>query len=211
MNINAIATDSAITVRWTGTEDPVDLYRTGDGGQTWELLAEGTDAGLFIDNTAEPGPVYLYYAKQGAVRVYSNPVWILPRWGWNAVTQAFTANDLVNRPTLRARVLDSASKKILQPDAVRAVTLTVWSVFENDVTEYPRWYRLSSPEEIDPASVLSPNLIADPYWRDNDGYNFSHTPEIDLDPGDYAFRYALETDGGTIYLHFRYTSLKRRA
>lgn len=212
MQINAIATDVSISVRWTGTADPINLSRSADGGATWETLAEDTDAGLYIDNTAEPGQVYVYRAEQGGAEFASSqPVWTLPVWGWNAVTQAFTANDLVNRPTLRARVLESSSKKILQPDAVRAVSLTVYGVYENEVTEHPRWFRLTDPEEIDPAAVLSPNLLVDPYWRDSDGYNFSHTPEIDLEPGDYAFRYALKTDSGTIYVHFRYKSYTRRA
>ena len=212
MNINAIADGSSITVTWSGTEEPVSLSRTEDGGENWTLVSSADDSGVFVDSGPEPGVTYRYRARTlDGVSAETADVWVLAQWGWNTVTQVWTANDCVNRPTCRARILTAADRKILQPDAVRGVTLTVYAVLDNDVTAQPRWIPITDTADLDPDACLSPNLIADDVWRDNDGYNFSHTPDIDLEPGDYVFRYTLDTAAGPVFVHFRYKSQCRRA
>jgi len=208
---SAMASGNQITVTWDGALERADLYRSGDGGANWQRIVANITGGRWTDSTARPGKVYFYRAERGGESAVSLPVWIVPVWGWNTLTQALTANDLVNRPTLRARILDSTSRTVLQPETVTRIRLAVFSVFDNDVTAQPRFRPLSEEIEVDPLAALLPNLVTDGVWFDETGFNFSHVPPFDLEPGDYAFRYTLETDSGQIFVHFRYHSECRRA
>ena len=211
MAASASVYDSSITVVWDSVFAS-ELARSADGGATWEVIADGVTGGHYTDASATPGVAYLYRVRVGGEEWRTGEVWILPCWGWNTVTQVFTANDCVNRPTCRARILDSTSRAVLRPEEIESVSLTVFDVLDCDVTWKPRFDRITGMIEVGKHDCLLPNLVADELWPDDIGFNFSHTPPIDLDPGDYAFRYCLRTVGGTeIYVHFRYTSKCRRA
>lgn len=211
MAAHATVYESTISIGWDSVFES-EIARSADGGATWETLASGVTGGGYTDATATPGVPYVYRVRVGGEEWITGEAWIVPSWGWNTVTQVFTANDCVNRPTCRARILDSTSRAVLQPADIRYVSLTVFEVTDNDVTWKPRFDQVTEMHTFDKHECLLPNLVADEIWPDEIGFNFSHTPPVDLEPGDYAFRYCLHTNIGTeVYVHFRYTSKCRRA
>ena len=211
MAARASAYESMITVVWDSTFES-EIARSADGGATWDVIASGVTGGGYTDASATPGVPYIYRVRVGGEEWITGAVWIVPSWGWNTVTQVFTANDCVNRPTCRARILDSTSRAVLRPEEIESVSLTVFDVLDCDVTWKPRWDRITEMHTFSKYDCLLPNLVADALWPDEIGYNFSHTPPVDLEPGDYAFRYCLHTvDCTEIYVHFRYKSQCRRA
>ena len=220
--IKAYASDTQIFVTWDGAGRIASLYRCIDGRTVWQRINALNTTGQQVDASVIPGVRYRYRVRiNGEDSEPTRPVWIQPLWGWNTATQVWAANDRVNRPTFRARILDATRKVGLDPELVDSVILTVCEVTDNDVTAFPRFDPIAGPVQLRPVDVLLPNLIADEGWPDDTGFNFRHCPDIDLEPGDYAFRYELITGGGfrpdgtrdteQILVHFRYTSKCRRA
>lgn len=204
-SVNAYASETAIFVTW-GTPSAVSVDRSEDGGLTWTPLRAAVSGGRFADTEAVPGVKYRY--RVGGM--VSGEAWIPILWGWNTVTQIWTANDLVNRPTFRARILDATRRIALSPALVTSAECSVYAVSDSDVNWQPRYDLIAGPQTIAPEDCLLPNLIVDRIWRDSTGYNFRHTPEIDLDPGTYAVRYSLTTAGAPILLSFLYDNSQRR-
>ena len=210
MAVNVYASDTTIFITW-GSPLSAAVLRSADGGETWNTLRSAVTGGRFADADAVPGVRYRYMVRIGNDESVSDSVWIQPLWGWNTVTQAWTANDLVNRPTFRARILDATRRLSLAPEMVTSAECSVFEVLDSDVNRFPRYDLIAGPETLEPQSVLLPNLIVDRIWCDSTGFNFRHTPQIDLDPGTYAFRYSLATVGEPVLVSFMYDSSKRRA
>jgi len=209
LNVNAYASDTAIFVTW-GTPDAAQVSRSADGGATWAVLRTRVSGGRFADTDVLPGIRYRYKVLLGGEEGTSDEAWIQPLWGWNTVTQVWTANDLVNRPTFRARILDATRRIALSPALVTGAECSVYEMSDSDVNWMPRFDLLAGPEPLDPEQVLLPNLIVDRIWCDSTGYNFRHTPEIDLEPGTYSVRYKLLTAADPVLLSFTYDSSQRR-
>ena len=222
VTIKAYASDTQIFVSWDGAGLVADLERCAEGSGEWEFLSGKNLFGMYADATAVPGVRYRYRVRiDGEESEPTRPVWIQPLWGWNTETQVWAANDRVNRPTFRARILDATRRVGLDPQLVESANLTVFAVTDNDVTAVPRFDPIGGLLGLRPEEVLLPNLIADEGWPDNTGFNFRHCPDIDLEPGDYAFDYELNVPGGVgaygapdgkkILVNFRYTNKCRRA
>lgn len=208
MSANAYAADTKIFVTWTGT-GPAAVRRRVKGEAEWTVLSSAAGGGRFIDDTAVPGTVYEYQAVHGGITEDAGEAWIQPLWGWNTVTQVWTANDILNRPTFRARIVDAVRRLPLPARLVRSAKCEIFAVLDNDVTDLPR-YDLVADAALDPADVLLPNLIADRVWCDSTGFNFRHTPDLDLEPGRYAVRYTLDTGAEPVLVSFLYDNSQRR-
>lgn len=204
-SVNAYASETTIFVTW-GNPAPVPVERSEDGGQTWTAIRAAVSGGRFADTEVTPGVRYRY--RVGGM--VSAEAWVPVLWGWNTVTQVWTANDLVNRPTFRARILDASRRIALSPALVTSVECSVLTVSDSDINWRPRYDLIAGPQTIAPEDCLLPNLIVDRIWRDSTGFNFRHTPEIDLEPGTYAVRYRMVTAGEPILLSFLYDNTQRR-
>lgn len=210
MKLRVHASDTQIFISWDEPFRSVTVYRQEPTGE-WYRVSGVVKGGTFVDSSAIPLRAYRYRIRYN--NVDSDPseqVWIQPLWGWNTKTQTWAANDRVNRPTFRARILDATRRLCLTPELVSSATLTIYSVLDNDVTAQPRWTPIAGPTDLLVPQVLLPNLIVDEGWDDLTGFNFRHCPSVDLEPGDYAFRYTLNA-GDPILVHFRYKSVCREA
>lgn len=209
MNVSAYASDTTIFVTW-GSPSSASISRSGDGGKTWNVLRAAVSGGRYADTEVRPGVRYRYRVTIGGDSWTSAEAWIQVLWGWNTVTQIWTANDLVNRPTFRARILDATRRLALAPSLVTGASCAVYAVSDTDVNWRPRYDLIAGPEPLDPEDCLMPNLIVDRIWPDSIGYNFRHTPQLDLEPGTYAVRYRFTTAADQVLLSFLYDNTIRR-
>lgn len=213
--LRAFASSDAIILSWDSV-GPSEILRSEVGVGAWTELVASTAAGHYVDGTAVPETIYRYFVRCRAegVELRSGDVWINATWGWNTVTQVLAPSDTMNRPTYRARILDTTGRLPLRAGFVAGVTRRVYTVLDNCVTAVPRWDPVTDPQSLDPHEVLTPTLVVDRCWLDKFGYNFSHSPELDLEgeaAGTYVTRYRLEaTNGRVIDVAFYYNSIGSR-